>query len=260
MMTKADQKLILEKHITVTIMKAGGDMKKKWAKLFLPITFLLPLLSGCVGTTTMYSNVFDKAAQPATEFRVLYLENKLGSKQGAALPARNPMLSTIGYDDLPELFRERVPLVFGMNGLSAEVEAIKRTEFGKQEEQQTLAWSQKEGKNIPVLVLQIVDGNSITNTKYGSTVIYLRLHANMINPETKKRIWTGQFENTLSIALLGKVGFDNKFVDKMLKEILEQMAKDKMVTLPKGEALIPVEDSGKKAADKQKEAVPVSAI
>lgn len=214
-------------------------MQKNYTRSLFHFAILFFLLTGCTGTAVLYSNVFDKSVQPITELRVLYLENKLSSKQSPILASGNPMLASIGYDDLGHLFHERVPLVFNMNGIAVEVESIKRAEFGKAEVDQMAIWAQKDGKAVPVMVLQIVDGSSITNTRYGSTVVYLNLHANLINPATKRRMWTGQFQNTLSIALLGKIAFDNQFVDKMLKEILEQMVKDRLIALPNGEVLIP---------------------
>lgn len=218
-------------------------MNTRYWNLWFIAGFIL-ILSGCTGTSVLYSNVFDKSIQPSSEFRVLYLENRLTSSHDPkGVNGQNRMLASVGYDDLGQLFHERAPIVFSLNGLSAQVEIIKKADFGKQEEQKLTLWAQKNGKTIPVLVLQIVGGSAITNTQYGNSTIYLNMHANLFNPATKKRIWTGQFQNTLSLAMLGKIGFDNKFVDNMLKQILDQMAKDKVINLPKGEAVVPATDN-----------------
>lgn len=208
------------------------------AKLATATLFLL-LLSGCTGTTVRYSNVFDKSAGPYTELRLLYLENKLSSTQEMGSPQTNGVLASIGYNDLSYLLAERAPIIFNLNGLAIEVETMKRTELGQMEGQKMISWAEKNGKSPPILVLQIVGGNTITDTQHGSTIIYLNLHANLYNPKTWQRIWTSQFENTLTIAMLGKVGFDNQFTDDMLKQILLQMSKDKLVVIPKGEVITP---------------------
>lgn len=215
------------------------EVNNKFATRFALATFFLFLLTGCTGTTVRYSNVFDKSVDPSSEFRLLYLENKLSSTQEQGNPQTNKMLASVGYNDLGYLFAERAPIIFKLNGLSIDVETMQRTELGQLSGQKMIAWAQKTGKSSPVLVLQIVGGHSVTDTRYGSTTIFLNLHANLYNPNTWQRIWTGQFENTLSIAMLGKIGFDNQFVDGMLKQILLQMSKDKLVVIPKGEVIVP---------------------
>lgn len=199
---------------------------------------ILLLLVGCTGTATRYSNVFDKTAQPVNELQVLYLENKLSSSRNSTSPKEITVLEAIGYNDLSYQIHERVPLVFNLNGLAVEVDTIKRSDFGNREEEKILALARKNDKPIPLLVLQIVSGQTVTNQQ-GTTMVYLNLHANLISSETKQRIWTGQFQSTLGIGLLGKEVFDNHFVDNMLKQILEQMAKDKMIVLPKGKVVLP---------------------
>jgi len=202
-------------------------------------TFFLLLLTGCTGTTTRYSNVFDKSAEPSSAFRLLYLENKLSSTQEQGNPQTKKLLASIGYNDLGYLLAERAPIVFNLNGLAIEVETMQKNELGQTAGQKMITWAKKNGKTAPVLVLQIVGGHSVTDTQRGYTIISLNLHANLYNPNTWQRIWTGQFENTLSIAMLGKIGFDNQFVDDLLKQILLQMSKDKLVVIPKGGVVMP---------------------
>lgn len=212
-------------------------MENKSSAHFALAIFFLLLLTGCTGTTLRYSNVFDKSAKPNSEFRLLYLENNLSSTQDPGSPQTNRVLASIGYNDLSYLLAERAPIIFNLNGLNIEVETMKRTELGQTETKKMITWAQKDGKSTPVLVLQIVSGSSVTQR--GSTVIYLNLHANLYNPKTWTRIWTGQFENTLAIGGFSTTGFDNQFVDGILKQMLMQLSKDKLVVIPKGEVIMP---------------------
>lgn len=194
--------------------------------------FTTLLATGCAGTSTLYSNTFVKPAQTVTDIKILYLENKLVGKRGGSVS-----LAAIGYNDLPELLKERAPVVFNLNGISADYATIQKADFGQKEALNTVRWSKTGNANSPLLVIQIVDGSAMTYQ--GSTTYYLNMHANLFDSSTQTRQWTGQFRNTLSKALLGRIGFDNDFVDKMLKSVLEQMAKDGIVKLHGEKAIIP---------------------
>lgn len=201
------------------------------------------LLGGCAGTSTLYANTFAKPAQPLTDLKVLYLENKLITKIGE----KSESLAAIGYNDLPELFRERVPVVLGMNGISAEYASIPRVDFGRRQAIEAVRWSMGR-ENSALLVIQVVDGSMITSR--GNTTYYLNMHANLYDMSSSVRKWTGQFKNTLGGSILYRVKFDNEFVDEALKTVLEQMANDGFVKLKEGKALIP---KNKASASEQKD-------
>lgn len=213
-------------------------MNKSFSAYFVTSIFFLFFLSGCTGTAVRYSNVFDKSAGVNTELHLLYLENKLSNSRDAANPRANPLLASIGYNDLGYLLAERAPVVFNLNGVAVKFETMQKTELGQLNSNNMIAWAQSGGSTAPVLVLQIVGGSVVTNSQ-GANTVYLNLHANLFNTKTWERIWTGQFENTLFISPLMRTGFDKQFVDNMLKEILLQMHKDKLVTLSKGEVVMP---------------------
>ncbi|ADL56416.1 hypothetical protein [Gallionella capsiferriformans] len=226
-------------------------MNKRFTAYFSTIVFLLLFLTGCTGTAVRYSNVFDKSAGPNTELHVLYLENKLASSQDVRNPQSNPLLASIGYNDVGYLLAERVPIFFNLNGLAVQFESMQKTELGQINGNKMIAWAKNGGSAAPVLVLQIVGGSVLTNSQNGSS-IFLNLHANLFNSKTWERIWTGQFENTLFISSLMRTGFDKQFVDNMLKEILLQMNKDKLVVLSKGEVVMPTYVSLSKSDTSQK--------
>ncbi len=192
-------------------------------------------LSGCVGTSTLYSNVFVKPSQPPTEIRVLYLENQLVTSSSDTDLA----IAALGYNDLPELLKERVPIVFGMNKISTAYATIPRSNYGQKEAIEAVKWARKAGSNPPLLIIQVVEGTVQTSNQYSNITVRLKMHANLFESNATTRIWTGQFQNTLSKALLGRIGFDNEFVDKLLGVVLEQMASDGIIALPGGKPLIP---------------------
>ncbi len=208
------------------------------------LVFIVALLSGCVGTNTLYSNVFIKPSQPITEIKVLYLENKMVGKGNT--PSSD--LATIGYNDLPELLKERVPLVFGMNNLRTSYATVEKRNFGQQEAIEAAKWTTSVNSKPPLLVIQVVNG-TIATANNGNTTIQLNMHANLFEGSANARLWTGQFRNTLYISLLGRIGFDNAFADSMLKTILEQMAKDGIIKLPDNKAVIPLQEGGNTPQD-----------
>jgi hypothetical protein len=194
------------------------------------------LLTGCTGTHTLYSKTLVKPIQPTTEIKVLYLDNKLTGSGNRPIGA----LQAVGYDDLPELLRERVPMVFSMNGLQATYAALEKMNFGQNEAMETVKWAAtRSGIKPPLLVIQVVNGSILSDRQNGSSTVTLNMHANLFDGGIKTRQWTGQFQNTLSLSLLGRVGFDNEFADNMLKIILEQMSEDGIIKLSENKAVIP---------------------
>lgn len=183
-------------------------------------------VTACSGTATRYSNSFVKPTQTIKELKVLYLENKLVAERGAS---GTVSLTKIGYNDLPELLRERVPIVFNANGISTDYATIQRRNFGQKEAIESVEWAKNGNAGASLLIIQVVDGSALTD-KYGTTY-YLNLDANLFDANTRTRLWTGQFQNTVQYQAFNWSRFDNAFVDKMLTSILEQMAKEGYVTI-----------------------------
>lgn len=214
-------------------------MQKAINKNVIWVTLLALLLAGCAGTSTQYSNALVKPAQPITNVRVLYLDNKQSGRRD------NPadILTAIGYNDLPVLLQERVAIVFALNNLQAAYATVAKGKPGSAAALETIKWPPAVS-NAPLLVIQVINGSILSNPQYGSSTVYLNLHANLFDSTARERQWTGQFKNTLAISRLGRVGFDAEFTDEMLKTILEQMSKDGVIKLPDNKATIPARKQG----------------
>lgn len=217
-------------------MQGEKKVTKNKTMIFLIVLIsLTSLLSGCAGTSTLYSNTFVKPSRPLTEMKVLYLENLLVSTRSKM----SDNFAQIGYTDLPELLRERVPIIFGLNNINSDYATFQRKDFGQTEAINTIKWANDNSKNSPVLTIQVVDGTVVSGSRTPHTV-NLNMHANLIDTKTNTRQWTGQFRNRFVQPPVGRSGYDKPFVDNLLKTILEQMAKDGFVNLPEGKAAIPI--------------------
>lgn len=201
----------------------------------------LLFLAACTGTSTLYSKTLVKPTQTITDLRVLYVENKLVTNKLERNVdfGKNRALASIGYDDLPELLKERAPIVFGLNGVTTSYATTNKVANSNADLFTSIQWSDNTKANSPLLVIQVVDGSM---QKYQSTTnFYLNMNATLFESKSNLRLWTGQFQNMLSIAALGGAVFDNGFADNMLKIILDQMAQDGIVKLKGGRAVVPDE-------------------
>ena len=90
-----------------------------------------------------------------------------------------------------------------------------------------------------LLTLQIIDGQVVSGSHTPRTTT-LNMQANLIDSKTKLRQWTGQFRNTFVAPPAGKNGFNNEFVDNLLKTVLEQMSRDGIIALAEHNAVIPL--------------------
>lgn len=190
------------------------------------------LLTGCTGTSIIYSNALVKPAEPVKEIKVLYLENTLTNSSGMS----GWILEAVGYENLPERLRERVPVIFGMNNIVSDYSTSKRTDFGPKETPENIKWTKTS--NAQLMVIQIVNGWS--SYRYGGlTHISLNLQATLFDTATYAKLWIGQFENTLKLEHSCQNTLSNNFVDQMLKTILEQMAQDRIIMLPGNNAMVP---------------------
>lgn len=194
---------------------------------------ILVLITGCTGTSTLYSKTFVRPSKAVTEINFLYIENKLQDRHGRS----NTALTKVGYTDLPELLNERVPIIFKMNGITTDYAAIEKVNFGLKQKINAIKWSKLKNPKTGLLVVQV--SNGYISTTSGNSTVVLNMHANLFSGTPRKRLWTGQFRNRLAKAPLGTIGFDNEFVDNLLKTILEQMSKDGIIILPDNNAVIP---------------------
>ncbi|MHB9119822.1 MAG: hypothetical protein ACYC2R_16360 [Burkholderiales bacterium] len=206
----------------------------RFTKLLYGLLAAIPFfLIGCASTSTLYSNTFVKPTSQISKINVLYIENSLRSK-GAKSAYE---FYDIGYTDLPELFRERVPIVLGLNNIHAEYATFKRSDFGLAREEESIKWANSVPGTM-ILSLQVIGGNVMSSSSMPRATT-LNFQANLIDPKTKLRQWTGQFEIRFVEPPVGKNGFDNASVDNLLKNVLEQLAKDKIVTLANNQVVIP---------------------
>lgn len=203
------------------------------------LLLVLVLLAGCTGTSMKSSIVLDKTAKPVDELRVLYIENQLDG-----INEKNSIVGKISYPKLGSLLKERAPIVFGLNNIPVEINAVKLKDLAGPEAKK-LEWPKTHGKFIPLLELQVISARAMTNSS-GTTNVYMDLRATLLNPPsvagaTMRRTWVG----TLSLGLgygslgIGDVAFDEEFVDSMLKQLLESMSVAKMIHLADGKAKIP---------------------
>lgn len=207
---------------------------KRRAYLVSFVTVLLLSLQGCAGTSTLYSNTFVKPATQITKLNVLYIESNLVSKSSKT----GMQFYDIGYTDLPELLRERVPIVFAVNNIGSEYATFKSQGFGQKEAMESIKWASGT-PDAMLLTLQVLDGNVVSGSHTPRTTT-LNMQANLIDPKTTLRQWTGQFRNTFVAPPVGKNGFDNGFVDNLLKTVLEQMSRDGIIALVEHKAVLPL--------------------
>lgn len=208
------------------------------AKLFVALFSIF--LAGCANTFTLSSNTFVKPPQPISEMKVLYLENILTDSA-----TKNPInFSEIGYTDLPELFRDRVPVVFGLNNINSDYATFPKQNFGQKEAMQAIKWSNTGNAYPTMLIIEVVSGTEVWGQNTPPTYsIYM--DANLIDTTTSNKLWTGQFMSRFMQPPVGRMGFDNESIDRLLKTILEQMNKGGVIKLKGGKVSMPQKGSGK---------------
>lgn len=191
-------------------------------------------MQGCASTATLYSNTFIKPVKHVNKLNVMYIESNLVSRTSKT----STQLYDIGYTDLPELLRERIPIVFALNNIGSDYATFKTQGFGHKEAMESIKWA-NDNPGAMLLTLQILNGQVVSGTRTPRTTT-LNMQANLIDPTTKLRQWTGQFRNTFVAPPAGKNGFDNEFVDNLIKTVLEQMSQDGIIALAEHRAAIPL--------------------
>ena len=202
---------------------------------FLCVTMLL-FLSACSGITTVKNaQIHTPLDSKLTTIRVLYQVNNLSSTTPNAKTGTKDIAYT-GYDDLPKILSERVPLVFELNHISAIYEQTNNAFFTLQTGSKNKAWNESKA---PILDFQAMNGHESFNNYGGSVVINMpiRLHDAL----DKNTYWDGSLENIVYYGGFGLSGhIDAKYVDNMLKVLLQQMAKDNIIYLPNNVAKLPL--------------------
>lgn len=222
--------------------------KKNFPSLLSLVFGAFVLLTACGSDpiAIQSAKAFVKPEQTYSELKLLYLDKKPTWVSGRIDPTLS--LQMLGYSKLPALLEKRVPVVFGMNGIKAEYASVPANSFGRTEAAQAARWSQSGGTNTPILVIGTVDGSSWDTSKYnGNQMMFVTMQADLLDFKTRQRLWTAKFENAVTIAASGRQGFNQEYVDQMLKVVLEQLAKDGMIQLPDNTAKVP----GAELADKR---------
>jgi hypothetical protein len=201
--------------------------------LYGSLVLIVFLLTGCASTSALYSNTFVKPASRISKINIVYIESRLSS-QGSK--STNEFFD-IGYTDLPELFGERVPIVLGLNNIQAEYATFKRVDLGKAQQAEIIKWA-NNAPDTMILTLQVIDGNVVSGPRTPRTTT-LNFQANLTDPKTRLRQWTGQFRVKFVAPPVGKNGFDNASVDNLLKNVLEQLAKDEFISLANSQVVMP---------------------
>ena len=132
-------------------------------------------------------------------------------------------------------------MVFALNNIGSDYATFKTQAFGHKEAMESVKWT-RDNPGAMLLTLQILDGQVVSGTHTPRTTT-LNMQANLLDPATKLRQWTGQFRNTFVAPPAGKNGFDNEFVDNLLKTVLEQMSQDGIISLTEHKAVIPLANS-----------------
>ena len=226
-------------------------MLKKLHVIKLLLISILLLLSGCGGMTTIQSTKTSSSlANEIKELNVIYQHNELHSiTPSDKVDVKNDNsigygefakvikdIEYTGYNDLPKLLQERTPLVFGLNHISTKFASTNSANSTQKTQFDTL--KPNESSHAPVLLIQAVNAKASFNS-YGGSVL-INMQANLYDATRKIDYWTINFENAIYYGGFGLSGhIDSGYVDKMLKTIIEQMSKDKLINLPDNKALLP---------------------
>jgi len=199
------------------------------------LVLLVSILTGCGTASTTFSNTFIKPPQAITEMRVLYVENIPTFSANEGEPRS---ISDIGYKEIPELLRKRVPMVFSINDLNAEYATIQRQNSSISDQIQSVKWS-AISRSYPALL--IIDVSHISTVSGSHTPIThtVVINANLLGTQNNSKIWVGKFESPFAQFPFKYNGFDSKSTDNLLKVILEQMNRDGVVKLANGKAILP---------------------
>ena len=106
------------------------------------------------------------------------------------------------------------------------------------EAMESIKWA-NDNPGAMLLTLQILNGQVVSETRTPRTIT-LNMQANLIDPATKLRQWTGQFRNTFVAPPAGKNGLGNEFVDNLIKIVLEQMSQGGIIALAEHKTMIPL--------------------
>ncbi|HEY8085859.1 MAG TPA: hypothetical protein VIE69_09685 [Methylophilaceae bacterium] len=229
---------------------------KRQLTILLLITVAI-IAAGCATTKAWESKTYIKPAQAITQVKVLYLDHTLKSKN---IPGYDPAVST-GYRDLPKLFQQRIPVIFGLNGISSAFIAVPPSRPLTVPEMQLIGF--KENRSAPLLVIQIIDGNKSSRVGSTSGVTKFNFEADLYDHDSDAKIWSSHFTSQLTVSMVLHDHFNQEYVDNFLKTVLVQMANDGLIKLPDGSIVMPPVNDAAAAqtdADKDSEATVPPAV
>lgn len=204
---------------------------KRFFSAFLAALILFGLL-GCETNPVVYSSRLTDGAISKNTLDVYYIDRNLVSKDGKANASSkvdaspvNDHLARFGYFDMGPKLVEFGPNVLKTRGLQGTFHHVLENEFTNS----TLTRSDSRGNP---LVLEFRHGR-IVRTNHVVTA-YMLFTATLYDATGTKRTWTGQFRSNLgndpALGILKVVTVDQTYIESLLSLVLEQMAKDGVIT------------------------------
>lgn len=182
--------------------------------------FTTLLISACTSTKTVGMKVTSDAVQ-ITHLLVIGNDNaKFGSNSAFGPSASSATLET-GVKNIFSRLKTQLPLVFQLNGVSAEIQLVSHKVGAKIIPQKT-----------PSHILHLTPTNGTYNQNGN---INIELNSNIVEVATNKVIWKGG----VKFGKAGRAFIDDKSADDFAKELLIQLKKDGVVSFPTAEPIMP---------------------
>ncbi|WP_417070394.1 hypothetical protein [Niveibacterium terrae] len=204
------------------------------------IALVLPVILGaCATSEVLVSQKSASPAEPLKRIEIIYRENELRAPGLVASQKRPEALESLGYYRLSSLLVERAPRFFEANGVDVQVVIIPSHKPDGAPPVGKLA-----PQRVPRLELSVEDARLWRSRQ--TSGVNLSLYALLDDaPKDGKinHLWSGVFKLSLGddpgLGVLKVTRVDAHFVDGVLKLILEKIAEEGMVALPKGKAVEP---------------------
>lgn len=202
--------------------KTGSSI---WALLIAAVFF-----SGCVAEPQIQSSTLARPGESLAAIRVLYLTNRLVSQRGS-----DKLVADAVYKDIPMRLSERVPAVFALNGIRTDYAISQNADFRPDEATSSVKWGRHDELRSPLLVIQVTDGYSVV--AHGNVSLVLNLHIALHDIDRHTKLWNCKYR--MGIGTLREISHGHEVVDKMLKAVLDQMARDGLIQLLGDAAVLP---------------------
>lgn len=197
-------------------------------------------LTACESTARFSSRV---VAKPDHELKTVHLalvENDWRMPGLAVGEQRDEALVNYGYFELGRLLKERAPTVLAANGLTGKVQVVPQPKAG--EVVDLAAADPKDG----ILLLRVTGVRHVKP----SLVLhrsYLTLDAKLVDKPAgaakRSTVWDSRVgfrlgaDEAMGVLRIHRV--DAEFVDTLLVGLLNSMARDGIIVLPQGKAVVP---------------------